>query len=58
MAQNGLSTGPELEAQATEVLKLDEFVVHIDLHLGQEAASYYTSDLGYEYIRINADYRS
>ena len=58
VARDGLSTGPELETEATEVLKQDEFVVHIDLNLGNERASYYTSDLGYEYIKINADYRT
>ncbi len=58
VAKNGLSTGPELEAEATEVLKLAEFVVTIDLHQGDATSSYYTSDLGYEYIKINADYRT
>lgn len=58
VTRNGLSTGSELEVRATEVLKLDEFVVQIELHQGAGAASYYTSDLGYEYIKINADYRT
>lgn len=58
VTRDGLSTGPELEAAATEILKLDEFSVNIDLRQGSAEASYYTSDLGYEYIRINADYRS
>lgn len=58
VTKNGLSTGPDLEAEATEVLKLDEFSVQIDLHQGEATARYYTSDLGYEYIKINADYRT
>ncbi|OEU76709.1 MAG: bifunctional ornithine acetyltransferase/N-acetylglutamate synthase [Desulfuromonadales bacterium C00003093] len=58
VARNGLTTGPELEAQATEILKLDDFVVNIDLNQGRSEASYYTSDLGYDYIKINADYRT
>lgn len=58
VTRDGLSTGPELEEKATEVLKLDEFVVHVDLNQGAASASYYTSDLGYEYIKINADYRT
>lgn len=58
VTKNGLTTGPELELQATEVLKLDEFVVQIELNQGEASASYYTSDLGYEYIKINADYRT
>lgn len=58
VVRNGLSTGPELEAEATDVLKLDEFVVSIELNQGEAVSSYYTSDLGYEYIKINADYRT
>lgn len=58
VARNGVSTGPEKEAEATAVLKLEEFVVTIELHQGEAESSYYTSDLGYEYVRINADYRT
>ena len=58
VTRNGLTTGPELEAEASEVLKLDEFIVEIDLHQGEASSSYYTSDLGYEYVKINADYRT
>lgn len=58
VAVNGLTTGPKQEAAATAVLKLDEFVVTIDLHQGAAESSYYTSDLSYEYVKINADYRT
>ena len=58
VARNGLSTGRELEVEATEVLKRDEFTVLIDLHRGSAVWSYYTSDLGYEYVKINAAYRT
>nr|WP_320050282.1 bifunctional glutamate N-acetyltransferase/amino-acid acetyltransferase ArgJ [uncultured Desulfuromonas sp.] len=54
----GLTTGPEKEALATEVLKKPEFRVTVDLHLGQGRAHYYTSDLTYDYVKINADYRT
>ena len=32
--------------------------IALDLGLGDAAASYLTSDLSYEYVRINAEYRS
>jgi glutamate N-acetyltransferase / amino-acid N-acetyltransferase len=32
--------------------------IELDLGLGDGAASYLTSDLSYDYVRINADYRS
>lgn len=55
---NGLGTGPVNEAEATKVLQLPEFCVRIDLGLGDASDRYYTSDLTYDYVRINADYRS
>jgi len=32
--------------------------IDLDLGLGDGSASYLTSDLSYEYVRINAEYRS
>jgi len=58
VAVNGLAVGGEQEAAASKVLQLDEFVVTVDLHQGQAESSYYTSDLSYEYVKINADYRT
>lgn len=58
VACNGLSTGPEKEAEATLVLKKPEFVVTIDLNQGNAEHSYYTSDLSYQYVKINAAYRT
>lgn len=58
MVEAGLGLGPVQEASATEVLKQSEFSVGIDLGLGNGSAYYYTSDLTYDYIRINAAYRT
>ncbi len=58
VAEKGLALGVEQEAEATRVLQLDEFVVTIDLHQGKAESRYYTSDLSYEYVKINADYRT
>ncbi len=55
---NGLTTGALQEELATQVLKKGEFCVKVDLHLGSGKAHYYTSDLTYEYVKINADYRT
>ena len=32
--------------------------IELDLGLGDGSASYLTSDLSYDYVRINADYRT
>lgn len=58
MVKNGLGQGAEVESSASEVLKLDEFTVTVDLHDGMETAEVFTCDLSYDYVKINADYRS
>jgi glutamate N-acetyltransferase/amino-acid N-acetyltransferase len=58
MAQGGIFAGGDAEARGTEVLKMKEFNVHIDLGLGNGTATVYTSDLSHEYVSINADYRT
>ena len=58
MVSRGLGLGSEQESKATEVLKKPEFTVTIDLALGEGSAYYYTSDLTYDYVKINAAYRS
>lgn len=58
MVANGVGLGADREALATAVLKQPEFTVTVTLGAGDASAWYYTSDLNYEYVRINADYRS
>ncbi|MGE4578706.1 MAG: bifunctional glutamate N-acetyltransferase/amino-acid acetyltransferase ArgJ [Desulfuromonadales bacterium] len=58
VVRQGLSTGQDFEAQATAVLKKPEFTVTVDLGLGEGTGDYYTSDLTYDYVKINSDYRS
>ena len=58
VVRDGISTGAELEAKATAVLKQPEFKVTIDLRLGNGLGRYYTSDLNYDYVKCNASYRS
>src|SRR5210317_6614 len=58
MVRNGLGLDSAQEAMASEVLKKPEFTVTVELGLGEGSAYYYTSDLTYDYIKINADYRT
>jgi len=58
LVKNGLWCGSEAEAGATKVLKLPEFAVNIDVHMGVGRASYWTCDFSIDYVKINADYRS
>ena len=46
------------EAQGTAEMSKDEITIRISLNRGNENARIWTNDLSYEYVRINADYRS
>ncbi|KAF9574260.1 hypothetical protein EC968_007029 [Mortierella alpina] len=46
------------ETRASEILKMEDLEIKVDLNLGSEKTAYWTCDLSHEYISINADYRS
>ncbi len=46
------------EEKAREILLKPEFVITIDLGIGEEAATWWTCDLTEDYVKINSDYRS
>ena len=46
------------EEQATEVLSAEEVQIRCDMHAGEEEAVAWGCDLTYDYVKINADYRS
>jgi glutamate N-acetyltransferase/amino-acid N-acetyltransferase len=44
------------ETRASELLRQDPAIVHLDLGLGSHSAVVWTCDLSAEYVRVNADY--
>jgi glutamate N-acetyltransferase/amino-acid N-acetyltransferase len=46
------------EAEATKLLSQKEVDITVDLHMGAESATVLTCDLSYDYIKINAEYRT
>ncbi len=58
LVENGVALGGEAEKLASDVLKNKEFTVTVDLHEGMESTEVYTCDFSYDYVKINADYRS
>lgn len=48
----------EMEKKASQVMKLDEFTISCDLGIGDGSFKSFGCDLGYEYVKINADYRT
>jgi glutamate N-acetyltransferase/amino-acid N-acetyltransferase len=57
LVRGGTPTG-YAEADAAAVFAQPEFTVHLDLGLGDGAATLWTTDLSHEYVSINADYRT
>ena len=58
VAEGGLMSSSYTEAAGSAVLAQDEFKVTIDLGRGEANQTVWTTDLSYEYVRINAEYRS
>ena len=58
VAKDGLMDQSYSESLGAAVLAQDEFVVTIDLGLGEAQETVWTTDLSYEYVRINAEYRT
>ncbi len=46
------------EEEATKILSDPEVTVLADMHMGEAEATAWGCDLSYEYVKINADYRS
>lgn len=50
--------GADTEERATQVFRQKELQVRLDLGMGDARFTAYTCDLSYDYIKINASYRS
>ena len=46
------------EAEATKILSEPEVTIYIDMNEGEAEATAWGCDLTYDYVKINADYRS
>jgi len=58
IVEKGLGQGKTADREATLALKQREVQIAIDLHKGKGVSTVWTCDLSYEYIKINAAYRS
>ncbi|HLQ86624.1 MAG TPA: bifunctional glutamate N-acetyltransferase/amino-acid acetyltransferase ArgJ [Salinisphaeraceae bacterium] len=56
--RNGEPAAEYREAAGARVMAQSEFTLHVDLGQGDAAATIWTCDLSYDYVRINAEYRS
>lgn len=46
------------ESQAVAIMAEEDVTIKIDLGLGEESARIWTTDLSYDYVKINAEYRT
>ncbi|MFN4340883.1 MAG: bifunctional glutamate N-acetyltransferase/amino-acid acetyltransferase ArgJ [Azonexus sp.] len=58
VAENGGRAAAYQEADGARVMAQAEITVRVDLGRGTAQATLYTCDFSYDYVKINADYRS
>lgn len=58
ICQNGGVAPTYTEEAGKAVMSRSEITIHIDLARGNAGDTVYTCDLSYDYVKINADYRS
>jgi glutamate N-acetyltransferase/amino-acid N-acetyltransferase len=58
VAENGGRAGSYQESDGQRVMKQAEILVRITLGRGAAEATVWTCDFSYDYVKINADYRS
>ena len=58
VAKNGGRDADYIEADGQRVMQQSEITVRVVLGRGNAADTVWTCDLSYDYVKINADYRS
>ena len=58
LVKNGVYLGADAEQKISHYLKNKEIFLKLSLQSGKGSASVWTSDLGLDYVKINAHYRS
>lgn len=58
MVKQGVGMGLDAERKIAQIFKRKEFTIAVHLGLGTARAHMWTTDLSYDYVRINASYRS
>ena len=58
VVEYGARAASYTEELGSEVMKADEILIRVELERGAASATAWTCDLSYDYVKINADYRS
>lgn len=58
IVSNGGRDPAYTEEQGQKIMNQQEIVIRVELNTGDKSACVWTSDLSYDYVKINAEYRS
>ncbi|MFO7552747.1 MAG: bifunctional ornithine acetyltransferase/N-acetylglutamate synthase, partial [Haliea sp.] len=58
IAENGCRAASYSEEQGVAAMAPEDIVIRIELHRGSASATVWTTDFSYDYVRINAEYRT
>lgn len=58
IAENGCRAASYTEAQGVEAMSPEDIVIRVELNRGEATASVWTTDFSYDYVKINAEYRT
>lgn len=58
VAEHGGRAASYREEDGQRIMQMPEITIHVKLHRGTASTTVWTCDLSYDYVRINADYRS
>ncbi len=58
LVKSGLPNPDYSEEKAFEIMRKDEINISVCLNIGNSSTRVWTTDLSYDYVKINAEYRS
>ena len=58
VAERGARANSYTEAQGQEAMAASDLKIEVALNRGQAEATIWTTDLSYDYVKINAEYRT
>lgn len=58
IVKDGKGLGPRIERQIQKIMQRPSFTISVSLGMGIGTATKWTTDLTYDYVKINASYRS
>jgi glutamate N-acetyltransferase/amino-acid N-acetyltransferase len=58
IAENGCRATDYSEARGVEAMAPEAITIRVELHRGEASARIWTTDFSYDYVRINAEYRT